>query len=255
MLIARNVTGRNRTDPRARIVQAVLLSVTIAITTKIQAALLGLLIAPAFCIALGVKIRDVLPGLVAANLFIAFLWLTIPFSIPGPALFNFGFWSASRPGVHLALLITLKANAIMVLFLALVCPLALSEITGALKALRIPDKLLHLLAFTFRFIFVLEEERHKLLRAAKNRGFRPGTNLHTYKTYAYIIGMVLIRSWERAEKVQKAMLCRGFSGRYPCIREYFFTKTDLVFSLGTLLAALGIILLELKGSLICPPSW
>jgi cobalt/nickel transport system permease protein len=242
------LTGSNRADPRARIVQAILLSVTIAAVNEIQAALLALLIAPAFSLALRVRIRDVLPGLAAANLFIAFLWLAIPFSVPGPVLFKLGFLSASIPGVHLALLITLKANAIMILFLALVCPLPISEITAALAALHVPDKLLNLLAFTFRFIFVLEEERGKLLRAAKNRGFRPKTNLHTYKTYAYIIGMVLIKSWERAEKVQQAMICRGFSGRYPSTREHALKRADVMFSLATIIAAGGIVLLELKGT-------
>ena len=62
---------------------------------------------------------------------------------------------------------------------------------------------------------VLEEEYQRLARAARIRGFRAGTDLHTYRTYAYLVGMLFVRAADRAERVRNAMLCRGFNGQIP----------------------------------------
>ncbi len=234
-------------DPRARIVQAVALSITIAVLRDLPAVTCGLLLGPVVSFLLNVRLRDILPRLAAANLFVVFLWLVLPFSLPGQAVFEIGPLAATIPGIELALLITLKANAIMILFLALVCPLSITQISNALDDLKISPKICSLLTFTFRFIFVLDNERRRLLRAARNRGFRPGTNVHTYRTYAQIIGMVLVHSWERAERVQRAMLCRGFSGRYPRTRTYRLHRRDIFHSLFAAAAIAGMILLQEPG--------
>ncbi|MFO7717975.1 MAG: cobalt ECF transporter T component CbiQ [Desulfohalobium sp.] len=226
-------------DPRVRLVVACLLSVTIALLSAPAAAGVSLLVAVVFCPLLGVRIAELAPRLAAVNLFVLFIWAVLPWSVQGRPLAAIGPLQFTSEGVQLALLVTLKANAIMILFLAFICTLPLPHITTALRDLKVPAKLCQLLSFTFRFIFVLDEERRRLLRAARNRGFRPGTNRHTYTTYAHIVGMVLVKSWERAERVQQAMLCRGFSGKYPHLPGGSLTMTDYWFCA----AGLGVIVL------------
>jgi cobalt/nickel transport system permease protein len=71
--------------------------------------------------------------------------------------------------------------------------------------------------------------------------------MHTYKTYAYLVGMLLVRSSDRAERVRNAMLCRGFSGRFYSLRRFSLKTVDVI-SLAVMLAftfALGV--LEWKG--------
>jgi cobalt/nickel transport system permease protein len=83
----------------------------------------------------------------------------------------------------------------------------------------------------------------RLISALKVRGFRPGTNLHTYKTFAYLVGMLLVRSAERAERVHNAMLCRGFRGRLYSLNQFSIHRVDivtLIFMTG-LIVALGVI--------------
>ncbi|MFP4657714.1 MAG: energy-coupling factor transporter transmembrane component T family protein, partial [Desulfonatronovibrionaceae bacterium] len=75
----------------------------------------------------------------------------------------------------------------------------------------------------------------------------PGTNMRTYKTFAHIVGMILIRSFERAERVQQAMLCRGFSGRFPRSKDYSPGTVDLLFSAGTVLLLIAVICVEIRG--------
>lgn len=60
----------------------------------------------------------------------------------------------------------------------------------------------------------------------KIRGFSPKTNLHTYRTYAYVVGMLLVKSYERARRVEAAMLCRGFDGRFYDLSEFSYKLSD-----------------------------
>jgi cobalt/nickel transport system permease protein len=105
----------------------------------------------------------------------------------------------------------------------------------------VPSKIIFLLLLTYRYIFVIDEEYKRLARSAKIRGFRPGTNLHTYKTYAYFVGMLFVRASTRAERVHQAMLCRGFRGRFHCLGEFSFSRMDWIFSLimGGVITGLG----------------
>lgn len=79
--------------------------------------------------------------------------------------------------------ITLKSNAILLIIMALVTTMNLSVLVHALNWLRMPDKIVHLLLMTHRYVFLIEQEYRRLMRAARLRGFRPGTNLHTYKKF------------------------------------------------------------------------
>ena len=50
--------------------------------------------------------------------------------------------------------------------------------------------------------------------------------MHTYRTFAYIVGMILIKSFDRMQRVRNAMLCRGFKGNFYTIRNFSFKKID-----------------------------
>lgn len=95
--------------------------------------------------------------------------------------------------------------------------------------LRMPKKLVTLFFLFYRYITVIHDEYLKIKRAAALRGFVPATNLHTYKTYAYIVGGMLIKSFERAEEIYKAMLCRGFNGYFPLFEHFQIKKSDIIF--------------------------
>jgi cobalt/nickel transport system permease protein len=170
----------------------------------------------------------------------------IPFTFPGQALFRIGPFGAAREGIELAAQITLKSNAIVLAFMAMVATMSIAASGHALHRLQVPAKIVHLLLMTYRYIFVLEQEYLRLARAACIRGFQPSTNLHTYRTYAYLVGMLFVRAIERAERVRWAMLCRGFKGKFYCLQEFKIDSGSLFFLLIMTAATLGIIALELK---------
>jgi cobalt/nickel transport system permease protein len=76
----------------------------------------------------------------------------------------------------------------------------------------------------------------------KMRGFVPRSDIHTYRCYAYLVGMLLVRSYDRAERINQAMLLRGFSGRYYSLRQFSVGRGDIVY-----LTAMVIMILCLIG--------
>jgi cobalt/nickel transport system permease protein len=113
-----------------------------------------------------------------------------------------------------------------------------------MHSLRLPDKLCHLLLFTYRYLYVFELEYQRLVQAMKIRGFQPRTNLHTYRSYAYLAAMLLVRSYDRAESVFQAMLCRGFHGVFYSLQTFAWQRRDGIFLTVSLLALALLLLLE-----------
>jgi cobalt/nickel transport system permease protein len=72
----------------------------------------------------------------------------------------------------------------------------------------------------------IHEEYHRLVDAIKVRGFKAGTNMHTYRTYAYLVGMLLVRSFDRSQRILAAMKCRGFRGKFYILHHYEMKRTD-----------------------------
>jgi len=232
-----------RLDPRVKIVVVCCFSIVVAVANKFFVLLLALGLS--FCVVLlaGVPVRQLLRRLVPVNLFVLFLWFFLPFTIEGEPLFSVGPLVGTHQGLLYAALISLKANAIMVVLIALVGSTSILTLGHALHELWVPKKIVHLFFFTYRYVHVIHREYLRLLSAMKVRGFQPGTNMHTYRTYAYLVGMLLVRSADRAERVQKAMLCRGFRGRLYSLSE-FSLRTNDVISLVVMLAcilALGLL--------------
>ena len=101
---------------------------------------------------------------------------------------------------------------------------------SALERLRFPSKLVFLFLFTYRYLHVIADEWHKLHGAARLRGFAPKTNMHTYRTFGNMLGMVFVHSFDRSVRVYEAMILRGFSGRFQSVTAFRATSRDAVFA-------------------------
>jgi len=233
----------HRLDPRGKLLVAALFAVLLAVARTYAAVLAGLALA-LICLALArLPWKKVLVRLLLVNSFILFLWLVLPFTYPGEAVWRWGPLTATRQGLLYAGLITLKSNAIIITLIALVATVPVVTLGQALHQLRLPDKLCHLLLFTYRYLYVFEQEYRRLAQAMKIRGFRPRTDLHTYRSYAYLAAMLLVRSYDRAERVFQAMLCRGFKGTFYSLRAFSWQRRDGVFFAASLPALAGLIFL------------
>jgi cobalt/nickel transport system permease protein len=234
----------HRLDPRGRIVVAALFAMLVAVAKTYGATLAGLALAFLWLALARLPLRKVAVRLLLVNSFIFFLWFILPLTYPGEVVGRFGPLAVTRQGLIYAGLITLKSNAIIIALIALVATIPVVTLGQALHNLRLPGKLCHLLLFTYRYLYVFEQEHQRLVQAMKIRGFQPRTNLHTYRSYAYLAAMLMVRSYDRAERVFQAMLCRGFHGVFYSLKTFSWQRRDGVFVLASMLMLLTLGYLE-----------
>jgi len=217
-------------DPRSRVVAAALFAIVVVGLYQFIALAVAVVLSMLVMVAARMPKGPTLKRMAAMDGFIVFMLAMLPFTVPGEAMFSLLGFPASWEGLWQALRIALKANAIVLMLMALVGTLESTTLGHALYRLRTPESLVHLLMFTVRYIDVLHQEYLRLRRAMKTRGFRPRNSLHTYKTIGYLVGMMLVRALERSERVLAAMKCRGFSGRIHIIDHMAFTRRDVWFA-------------------------
>jgi len=215
-------------------------SIGVALSRDFQALTSALLISFVLIMLAQLSAREIIKRIIMVNSLIVLLWLVLPLTFQRSAALSIGPLTVYQAGIIMAAQITLKSNAILLALIALVATMNSSTLGYALGWLRVPDKIVHLLLMTYRYVFLIEQEYQRLIRAAQIRGFRPGTNLHTYKTYAHIIGMLLVRSAVRADRVYNAMVCRGFKSKFYCLHEFNFGRKEWLFgtAMGSVMAAL-----------------
>jgi cobalt/nickel transport system permease protein len=179
------------------------------------------------------------------NTFVLFLWATVPATMPGETVLAVGPISFSREGLALAGLVTLKSNAILLAFLALVTTMDSPTMGHALDRLGVPPKLAFLFLFTYRYLHVIAEEWQRLVTAARLRGFVPRTGMRSYRTIAHLLAMVLVNSFDRSGRVYQAMILRGFEGRFVSVARFRAGRGDALFALLWLAATTTFVLMDL----------
>ena len=144
-------------------------------------------------------------------------------------------------GLKLALLIAGKAWTVALLvepMLATATPAA--TLTG-LQQLGLPRRAGSLLLISYRYLFVFRDEAARMRTGMQGRGFRPQLSCSGLRDLGNFLGMLLVRSYERTERVQQAMLARGFSGTLPQSEKIPALLADRLAT--TLVLALGLALL------------
>jgi len=230
----------HRTDPRVRILVALAMSGLLAVSHRFEVLVEGLGIAVGLAVVARLPVAATLRRLAAVNLFMLMLLIVLPLSIPGEVLFRVGPLACSREGLLRWAEIALKGNAIVLAVTALLSTTNLVTLGHAMRHLRVPRKLIRLFFFTARYLDVLHHESHRLRNAMRVRCFRPRMNTHTYRSIGYLVGMLLVRSYHRSERIVAAMKCRAFRGRFYPLDHFAADARDLAFA-----AAAGIVLLAL----------
>jgi len=228
----------DRIDPRARIIVALLMSVSIAAAHRFETMVAALVMAAAAVPLTSLRARVVLRRLVPVNLFAILLLASALWTMDVSADVPQGVQVAS--GLPLALLLALKANAMVLWVIVLLGTMDFITFGHALRHLRVPEKLVHLLLFTVRYVDVLHAEYLRLRMAMKVRGFRPRVSRHTYRSFGFLVGMLLVRSLDRSERILAAMKCRGFRGQFHLLDHFAFSVRDAWFGVvaGVVLVAL-----------------
>jgi len=85
------------------------------------------------------------------------------------------------------------------------------QFLSGLKRLRFPKIFIMLFSFMYRYVYILENELMRMQLAATARNFS-GRPLYRARTLANMSGSLLLRAFERGERVYQAMAARGYQG-------------------------------------------
>ena len=96
--------------------------------------------------------------------------------------------------------------------LLLLSSCGLPNLAKSLRILKVPKFLVLQLLLTYRYITVLMEEVFRILTAYALRA--PGQKGVGYKAWGSLLGQLLLRTFDRAERIYQAMRLRGFDGDY-----------------------------------------
>lgn len=112
--------------------------------------------------------------------------------------------------------VALKGYTASLLLAFLMATTPLADLLWALRKMHAPESLNLILSLMYRYTSLMSEEYSRLERARDSRTARP-LGHHRYAIYGRQLGTLLIRSWDRAERVHSAMLSRGFDGGWPTL--------------------------------------
>jgi cobalt/nickel transport system permease protein len=114
--------------------------------------------------------------------------------------------------------------------LTLIAVTGFNAVCMALDKLGTPRVFVVQLVFLYRYIFVLVDEAARMVRARALRTFEGGGS--GIKAYGPLVGHLLLRTMNRAQRVYMAMCCRGFDGEIRIMKPLRFGPMEIGFTVG-----------------------
>jgi cobalt/nickel transport system permease protein len=211
----------HRWDPRIKLCTLVTFMFCVASLTQIFWASIALATALAAVIVARIPIRNPLRRVTAMGTFLGMFLVVMPLTAVGKPediliVFQGIEWIRfNLRGFFLALLICLKAIAIALLAEPLLSTSPFSVTIQAIARLNAPPILCQMLLLAHRYIFVFQDEAERMLKGMRARGFQKKTDMETLRTLGNFLGMLLVRSFDRTQRVFDAMTARGYTGTWP----------------------------------------
>jgi cobalt/nickel transport system permease protein len=237
----------SRLDPRWKLAG---LAVLLVAATLVQHLLgtaiflaVGLLLAVTARLPRGWYLRQ----LGAALGFVVLFAAPLPFLLTGPGwVVTWGPLHVSEYGTAVAVRLCFKVVTVATLGLVVLGTAPLEVTLKAMHALKVPGLLVQLLLLTYRYVFVLVDELARLRVAVRVRGYRARFSRHSYRTVGHVAGTLLVRGYERSERVGQAMRCRGFDGRFRCLTAFQTTAADVGAFFAVLAGSAAVCLLDFR---------
>lgn len=210
--LAMNDSPVHRIHPMAKLVTTVLyVAFVISFSPRDVSGLMSFIFYPVIMMSLsGTPYRPLVRRLLFA----------LPFSLMGGisnlilsrgAVFYIGHFAVSLGMVSFAS-IMLKTLLSVLAVLILIATTSFVEISYQLAALRIPKIICLQLVMTYRYLSTLISEAASMFTAYSLRSpNQKGIKMRDMGSFA---GQLIMRSFDRAERVYQAMKCRGFDGVY-----------------------------------------
>jgi len=111
--------------------------------------------------------------------------------------------------------------------LLLIASTGFTAVCMAMVKLGMPRIFAVQLLMLYRYIFVLVDEGVRMQQARALRSFQArGMSM---KIFSHLVGQLLLRTLDRAQRIHLAMLCRGFDGTIRIQRTLHLSRYDILF--------------------------
>lgn len=220
-------------------VKVVALVLTVALVVLTPAGRWGVLAGQAALVLGVVLLARLPPGLVARRLvveapFVVFA-LLLPLVAAGPTT-PVGPVDLSVAGLVGAGTLLVKSTVGVLAAVVLAATTPSRDLLAGLERLRLPAVLVAILTFMVRYLVVVADDLHRVRLAREARG----GGRASLRVVAAGVGTRFVRTYERGERVQQAMLARGYAGRMPALGRARATLAQWTAALSLPLAALAV---------------
>lgn len=226
----------HRLDPRTKFIASLAFIVAVVLTPASNWRVFAFY----FCIIAVLLILSKLPPLYVLRRsliifpFVVMIAIFIPFFKEGEVAGSYNIWlwqvSVTYSGLFILANVVTKAWLSILSLILLSSTTKLADLLWGLRQLGVPQVMVLILSFMYRYIFVLADEVMRMRQARDSRNFG-GRRLHQLKTIGNMIGTLFIRSYERGERVYAAMLSRGFDGEVRTLHNLSFRQADAYFGM------------------------
>jgi cobalt/nickel transport system permease protein len=101
---------------------------------------------------------------------------------------------------------------------------------AALSWLKVPQVLIDVALFAWRYLFLLLEDAQVVYHAQRNRlgyvGYRRGL-----RSFGTLAGVLVIKAFDNSQSITTAMVQRGYDGDMPMLLHKPFVRAEIAFSL------------------------
>jgi cobalt/nickel transport system permease protein len=240
----------HRLDARAKLLATVVFVLATSLTPPCAWHALALLGALALA-AIAVSRISLLEALKRSSLVLPFAGMvavSLPFTRAGEALWSaqlFG-WTLTLTDQGLQAFATLLVKAWLSVWVSglLVATTPFPDLLAGMRGLCIPNVLVTLIGFTYRYLFVLVDEAARLQTARDARSVGSGgTVLWRARVLGSMVGSLFIRSYERSERIYQAMASRGYAGQMVTMAPPAWRRRDIWIALAWVAALATILVL------------
>lgn len=236
-----------RWDPRIKIAALLLLIIAIALLKTLPMAALALVLAIGMLLLTALPMHFVSHGLTFIIVFLLPFFIIMPLTYPGEPAFRVLGLPFAWEGFRLAALIFTKALSIVLISFSMFGSSRFDVSMLALQRLKCPRIIVQMLLFTYRYTFVFLDEMRRMYTSMRSRGFVARTDRKTLRIFGHFVGTLLVHSFERTERVYKAMLSKGYQGELHSMVEFRSQTRDYIKAGIVLLLAAAMLWGDLSG--------
>jgi len=220
----------HRLDPRAKLITTILFIVTVVSFDKYTiSAMTPFFIYPVVLISFGgLSYKYILKKLLIVSPFAILVGIFNPIMDRG-ILIQLGSIGISGGWISFISIILRFVLTVTAAFI-LISLTGFNAVCEALIKFWVPRQFVIQLLFFYRYIFVLTDETERMVRASSFRVFN--SKAIGFRVFVLLIGNLLLRTLDRAERIYRAMCCRGFDGHIYIIRSMKIGYPEIIFTFG-----------------------